>query len=99
MEKIDLAKEFDAEALIKTEQETFDPNADWEIKDGRYYWKVNPVIELLHEAEAININKLWRFMAEQGIDKSDWRLRKFYRDLGYSLFGYWEIFYWEMNND
>jgi hypothetical protein len=22
-----------------------------------------------------------------------------YRDMGYSLYGYWEIFYWEMNND
>ena len=25
--------------------------------------------------------------------------RKLYRDLGYSLFGYWEIFYWEANNE
>ncbi len=22
-----------------------------------------------------------------------------YRDMGVSLFGYWEIFYWEMNNE
>jgi hypothetical protein len=34
-----------------------------------------------------------------GLGKNDESVRKLYRDMGYSLSGYWEIFYWEMNNE
>ena len=30
-------------------------------------------------------------------NSEEWR--KLYRDIGYSLYGYWEIFYWDMNNE
>jgi hypothetical protein len=33
-----------------------------------------------------------------GYDKNSEVYRKLYRDIGYSLEGYWEIFYWEVNN-
>lgn len=32
-------------------------------------------------------------------DKNSEIVRKYYRDLGYSLHGYWEVFYWIMNNE
>jgi hypothetical protein len=37
------------------------------------------------------------FMA--GADKNDPRIRELYKHIGYSLYGFWEVFYWEVNND
>jgi hypothetical protein len=37
-------------------------------------------------------------MIYRGLDKNCDEYRKVYRDIGYSLDGYWEIFYWEVNN-
>jgi hypothetical protein len=34
-----------------------------------------------------------------GLTKNSEEVRKLYRDMGYSLSGYWEIFYWDMNNE
>jgi hypothetical protein len=34
-----------------------------------------------------------------GLNKNSEEVRKLYRDMGYSLSGYWEIFFWEVNNE
>lgn len=31
-------------------------------------------------------------------DKNDPLIRELYKCMGYSLYGYWEVFFWEMNN-
>jgi hypothetical protein len=36
---------------------------------------------------------------KMGLTKNSEEVRKLYRDMGYSLSGYWEIFYWDMNNE
>jgi hypothetical protein len=36
---------------------------------------------------------------KMGLTKNSEEVRKLYRDMCYSLSGYWEIFYWDMNNE
>jgi hypothetical protein len=36
---------------------------------------------------------------EKGYTKNSEIYRKLYRDMGYSLSGYWEVFYWDVNNE
>ena len=44
------------------------------------------------------INDLIPLLDSLGYDKNSEVYRKLYRDMGYSLFGYWEVFYWVANN-
>lgn len=62
-----------------------------------YRWKENHIINNLLEKVSLNdlINELYNL----GYDKNSEIYRKLYRDLGYSLYGYWEVFYWETNNE
>ena len=47
----------------------------------------------------ISLNDLLPLLVALGYDKNSEVYRKLYRDMGYSFSGYWEIFYWEANND
>jgi hypothetical protein len=69
------------------------------IKDerGALRWKEDPkVIEIV---DTIGLNNIWCLFHHMGLTKNSEEVRKLYRDIGYSLYGYWEIFYWEMNNE
>jgi hypothetical protein len=46
----------------------------------------------------LNFNNVVRDLISRGIDKNCEEYRKVYRDIGYSLDGYWELFYLEVNN-
>ena len=46
----------------------------------------------------LNFNIVIRDLISRGIDKNCEEYRKVYRDIGYSLDGYWELFYLEVNN-
>jgi hypothetical protein len=48
--------------------------------------------------ENISLNDLIPMFICMGYDKNSEPYRQLYRDLGYSLSGYHEIFYWEANN-
>ena len=61
--------------------------------NGVIRWKENESLR------PIDINETIRLFYKLGYDKNSEVYRKFYRDLGYSLCGYWEVFYWEANND
>jgi hypothetical protein len=67
--------------------------------DGRLRWKAEPYINLLLDTGSIDLNRFAGECASRNIQKTDERYRKLYRDMGYSLFGYWEVFFWSMNND
>lgn len=59
------------------------------VIDGVFRWKEYPN----------NITEdIWEFIDNCNYDKNSEKYRKYYRDLGYSLSGYWEVFYWEVNN-
>lgn len=65
-------------------------------KGGILRWKENP--EVRFYLNAISLNDLCSLLETLGYGKNSEVYRKLYRDMGYSLFGYWEIFYWDMNN-
>lgn len=56
-------------------------------------WKANK------EVDDLNVNNVVRMLYKLGYNKNSEVCRKYYRDLGYSLSGYWEVFYWEANNE
>ena len=62
-----------------------------------YRWKAYPEREkeIMDHFGATNLNDLFA----KGADKNDPLIRELYRCMGYSLSGYWEIFYWEVNNE
>jgi hypothetical protein len=64
---------------------------------GRYRWKANPIV--CENIDNIPFNDLISLLYALGYDKNSEVYRKLYRDLGYTLDGYWEIFYWEVNNE
>jgi hypothetical protein len=60
------------------------------IDDDRLYWGKT--------MEKDDLNKKWEEWTKKGLTKNSEVVRKYYRDIGYSLYGYWEIFYWDVNN-
>ncbi len=69
------------------------------VKDesGTLRWQSDPKIENL--VDRMNLNDLWILFHHMGLTKNSEEVRKLYRDMGYSLSGYWEVFYWGMNNE
>jgi len=65
-------------------------------EDGIFHWKPNQ--NVLRLKNSIGIDILVDFLESLGHDKNSEICRKFFRDMGYSLLAYWEIFYWETNN-
>jgi hypothetical protein len=68
-----------------------------EDEGGTYRWKQNPRVRQL--VDKCGLNELVELLFSMGYDKNSEVFRKMYRDMGYSLYGYWEVFYWEMNNE
>jgi hypothetical protein len=69
-----------------------------EDENGLLRWQANPYVRNCI-GETISLNDLIPLLYSLGYDKNSEVFRKLYRDLGYSLYGYWEVFYWEMNNE
>ena len=68
------------------------------IEDGAgvLRWKENHVASRV--LSRINLNDLVVLLRTLGYGKNSEVYRKLYRDMGYSLSGYFEIFYWDVNN-
>ena len=67
------------------------------VLDGEVFrWEKDPTIDMLYDLGMIDLNKLFSVMGRRG--KNDPRVRDLYRRMGYSVYGYWEIFHWEVNN-
>lgn len=68
------------------------------IDDGGVFrWKKNEHVRDL--ANKIGINDIVDLFYSMGYSKNSEVFRKFYRDIGSSLYAYWEVFYWEVNNE
>lgn len=69
------------------------------IKDehGTLRWQKNPDVDNI--VNKLDFNALIMFFHMMDMGKNSELYRKMYRDIGYSLSGYWEIFYWEANNE
>jgi hypothetical protein len=66
------------------------------VSGGNYYWKKNEIVDAI--LEKLSLNDIIPLLHSLGYGKNSEIYRKLYRDMGYSLEGYWEIFYWEVNN-
>lgn len=92
VERKDLPEDY-LQEMMKTESHH---NQEIVRINGVLRWKANPaVVGLL---ENISLNDLCPLLCAMGFGKNSEVYRKLYRDMGYSLRGYWEVFYWEMNN-
>lgn len=72
-----------------------------EEDNGTIRWKADPNVKAMigGVGSPVSLNDLWYLMFHtMGLTKNSEEVRKLYRDMGYSLSGYWEIFFWEMNN-
>ena len=68
-----------------------------EDEHGTIRWQSQPTVrEIL---DRVNFNDVWVLFHYMSLTKNHEEVRKLYRDMGYSLSGSWEIFYWEMNNE
>jgi len=68
-----------------------------ETKDGVLRWKKNSAVRFL--VDFGNLNDIVAELYRKGHNRNSELHRKLYRDMGYSLSGYWEIFYWDWNNE
>jgi hypothetical protein len=68
-----------------------------EDEHGTVRWKTDPAVRAVIDKGILN--DLWILFMSMGLTKNSEEVRKLYRDMGYSLSGYWEIFYWDMNNE
>ena len=68
------------------------------IKDGNgtLRWKANPRVEKI--LTVLDIEGITTLLWTLGYDRNSEVYRKLYRDMGYSLEGYWEEFYWVIRN-
>jgi hypothetical protein len=68
------------------------------IKDsfGRLRWKED--VQVGTTLEFISLNHLIPLLSFLGYGKNSEIYRKLYRSMGYSLDGYHEVFYWDVNN-
>ena len=83
--------------MLKTERHH---NHDIVEVNGILRWKENKEVrDLVGGQGKINLNDLWEFFYVMGLNKNSEFVRDVYRNMGYSLYGFWEIFYWDMNNE
>jgi hypothetical protein len=68
-----------------------------ELQDGFPRWKQNTDVRNI--TYKIGLNDTIELFISMGYTKNSEVWRKLYRDIGTSLFAYWEVFYWEVNNE
>jgi hypothetical protein len=91
----DKIKDKDFRLILDTE--THHDHEIYEDDNGTLRWKENPSVNKI--LSKISLNDLCPLLSILGYGKNSEVYRKLYRDMGYSLFGYWEIFYWDLNNE
>lgn len=83
--------------MLKTERHHYHEIVE---VDGVLRWKENKQVrDLVGGKGKIDLNNLWEFFYAMGLNKNSEFVRDVYRNMGYSLGGFWELFYWEMNNE
>lgn len=63
--------------------------------DGHLRWREDKRFS----SEHTDLNTIVMNFLERGVTKNDEEWRDTYRKIGYSLSGYWEVFYWNANNE
>lgn len=68
----------------------------FEDENGILRWVPDEIF--INSIKNKNFNDVVAELLLKGLDKNCEEYRKVYRDIGYSLNGYWEVFYWPENN-
>jgi hypothetical protein len=98
MKKIDRKDLMDIEDYKEIfETESHHDHEVIEDDNGTFRWKEDPAVRKIIDTGILN--DLWVLFYKMGLTKNSEEVRKLYRDMGYSLSGYWEVFYWEVNNE
>lgn len=98
MLKILKREEIDVEMYREIlDKETHHNHEIIEDENGTIRWKEDP--HVTHFLNNISLNDLCPLLKCLGYGKNSEVYRKLYRDMGYSLCGYWEVFYWGVNNE
>jgi len=97
-EREELKKEVSKEIRNILDVETHHEHEIIRTHNGGLRWKAKPEVDKLIGVGKINLNDLIPLFYYLGYDKNSEVYRQLYRDMGYTLDGYWEIFYWEVNN-
>jgi hypothetical protein len=63
---------------------------------GAIRWKEDKQVSA--RVEVLGLNEIIMEFHEKGINKNSEEYRELYRNMGYSLSGYYDVFYWEVNN-
>lgn len=61
------------------------------LKDGIYRWEQT-------NFDYGDMNQIMYNFYNNGLTKNSEEVRALYRSIGYSLYGYWELVYWDVNN-
>ena len=64
---------------------------------GKPRWRENP--EVAELVDRVGLNDIITLFIMLGNDKNSEIWRQLYRDIGYSLDGYYSVFYWSLNNE
>lgn len=64
---------------------------------GTIRWKEDSFVRRF--TDGCNLNNIIAGFHDNGNGKNSEIYRELYRKMGYSLSGYWEVFYWDMNNE
>ena len=64
---------------------------------GTIRWKACDTVN--HILKGMSLNDICPLLCSLGYDKNSEVYRALYRKMGYSLSGYWEVFYWDWNNE
>jgi len=93
----DAAKEMGEEYVDILEREFHDGEL-YVTPDGYVRWVEDPerAKEIMDSFGAKDLNDLF---GRCRADKNDPIIRELYKCIGYSLYGFWEIFYWDVNNE
>lgn len=96
MKIIDREKITDTTIREILDTETHHDHVIIEDDNGSLRWKENSSTRQI--VDKIGLNDIYQLFISLGLDKNSETWRQMYRDMGYSLFGYWEVFYFELNN-
>ena len=64
--------------------------------DGIFRWRMDKDVRA--EVDRKGLSNIIGYYMSMGLGRNSEEMRKLYRDVGTSLFVYWETFYWEVNN-
>jgi hypothetical protein len=93
VERTELPKDYHDMMVLESHHD----HAIIEDDNGVYRWEENTSLRDFLDGK-VNLNDVVVLLRILGYDKNSEVYRKCYRDLGYSLSGYYDIFHWEMNN-